>query len=388
MSSTIPPLTRQKERETLVSAARQGTTSLMFPAKGYHISGDPDVGKTWLLNQVDREIASVERAIRLHGNLEARWETLDPLEQMVGIRNVVARFDEAFDPEAFDLALAAFLAKFRPGYGFAVVGADHPGNAPMEESLRDAAKKMLEGVAEDLTGAGAVAGGSAAVVGAAKAVAADGAIAGVSAIFVPAATIGAITFVTATGFAACKHLLRTLRGRARRRGLISRYERLARFLTSDRPDHAEFFCFLAYLLGDAISRMRDKRLGFLSVIFLDASDALADFPEGPAAQVGRMLSEVFKHVGRYLVFAASRQSLASWSRAITHGTAPALKYDEVPLDYIGLDEAAHLARASGYNGMWPADGISVVGNNSVRPKELAEWWERFGKPPLAESEGV
>lgn len=389
MTGETAPFERTVERQRLLSTARQGTTALIFGSKGIHIAGDRDTGKTWLVNKACKDIDELDRIVAVKGNLDAKWETLDPIERILALRNSLSASFNKFDPEAFDLLLPIFLAKFRPGYGYVVKQAGPPDLQPVEDTLRDTTKKALEGVVSDLTNAGTAAGGSAAIVGAAKIAGAGGAVASASTIVLPAITVGAITFVTAAGAVVLKKLIRGHRRKARRRGLFRRYDRLAYLMSSDQPDYDEFFDYLAFLIGDAIASMYGDRYGYLAVLYLDPSDDLADYPEGPAGPIGQLLSEVFRHAGRQLVIATSRQPLDAWLRKTReYKTAPDVNYDKIELHHFDVAETELSARRLGYDGKWPADDILLVDERYIRPKEFHDWWQRFNKPPVAESEPV
>ncbi len=389
MTIKIELLERNFEVSSIVSAVEGGSRDLLFAPKGFCITGPAEVGKTWLVERVKTETANLQNVVAIEGNLDANWESLDPIERLVGLRNSLARQFHLFDPAAFDLCFPVFLAKFRPGYGYSIERAKKPSGLPFEETIIDASKKGIESAIDDITTSGASAGGTAVLAGAAKAAASGGLWVATSAVAVAAATAGIITFVTVISALKCKKLIRRQRRRARYKGLFRRYDQMAHFMSSDCQDYDEFLSFLTYLIGDAVASMHDGRRGFLSVLIFDPTHGICRHPEGPATPVAQMLTEVFDNSGRRVAVVTSRMSMKEWqSTTSKFGCAPELVYTEFALDHLSIVEAERAARERGYDGNWPPSNISLVDEHQVAPKAFADWMKTLDAPPVEESEGL
>jgi hypothetical protein len=386
---------RKAESDLIERTILAASGKMLFPAVGFHISGEKDVGKTELVKHVRASLADIDNAVGIGPEAETVRYLAYPLDELIGIRNAMRKAYRRFDSEAFDLALAVFVQKFpRPGRELLTLpGVEKPLTDVFRASFGDTIKKGAEETLTDIKawatttlGAGGSVGGAAKAGGMIKGATVALTWAGVASVAAQAATAGVATLTVAAGGRLVYHLVKGVRLRARHGTFQARFPELDAILSTPERNYGEFFKYLAYMLADAIRHAHDGERGYIPVLFLDPGDDLAEEPESPMAQVGKAYAQVLDHVIHKVVIASSRSELSIWwAGACSARTAPELEYQAIVLGNIPLSEAERWCQARAYDGTWPPENLSTFDDGTVAPKKLVDWWAgRDGREPEGE----
>lgn len=374
---------REAETDFIERDILSASGKMMFPPAGFHVSGEPDMGKTTLIKHVRGRLAQIENAVALGPDSEMMPYLSLPLDELIGMRNDMREAYPDFDSEAFDLAAMLFMKKFKrrgapdpqlPGAERALAEVFR---ASFVDTVKKGAEDSLTGLrawATSLMGSGGGAGGALKAGAIANGATAALSWATVASVAASAVTVGAATLTTAVTGKLVYHLVKGFRLRARQGRIRERFPLLDGIVGTPDRNYNEFFKYLAYMLGDAISQSHDGARGYIPVLFLDPGDDLASKPEGPIAQVGKMYALVFDHVVHKFVITSSREKLTAWlAGAMAGRCAPKVDYKPIELGKIPLSEAQRWSQANAYTGKWPAPALGDCSDGKVFPKALADF---------------